>query len=362
MKKKKTGVVLIAVFVFVAAAFLSLVFIARHELRAVSTVKKVDSYGFYTMHYTTDYGFDEFLKTGASNDQEMLDFIVRRLFRGLPVKIDISDMACTTFNCETGDGDHLFGRNFDWGYSPSMLVRTQPENGYKSISMVNLGFLSYDKTFLPDKYINRYLCLAAPYVPLDGINDKGHSIGVLQLMDEPVNQQTSKIDLTTTAMIRLVLDKAATVGEAVELFEKYDMHDSVGSAYHYQIADASGASVVIEYVDNELRTIVPEKRTNCGEGYQAAANFYLSAGVDDPDGFGRDRVATVTKKLHETGGILSRKDAMKLLGSASIKEYVWPDGWVDKTQWSAVYDLTNLEADICVGMNYDQVYTFKLPD
>ena len=43
----------------------------------------------------------------------------------------------------------------------------------------------------------------------------GLTIGVLQLNVEPTQQDTEKTDITTTSAIRMVLDKAATVDEAV---------------------------------------------------------------------------------------------------------------------------------------------------
>ena len=43
----------------------------------------------YTMEYDGDYGFDDFLKTGASNDAELVDFVVKKLLKGLPVEFSI---------------------------------------------------------------------------------------------------------------------------------------------------------------------------------------------------------------------------------------------------------------------------------
>ena len=42
---------------------------------------------------------------------------------------------------ETPEGDAIFGRNFDMYYSPALFVRTAPEDGYRSISMVNLSYI-----------------------------------------------------------------------------------------------------------------------------------------------------------------------------------------------------------------------------
>ncbi len=51
--------------------------------------------GVYTMTYDGDYGFDEFLKTGASSDAELEAFVVRRLMHGLPIDLHVTDAGCT---------------------------------------------------------------------------------------------------------------------------------------------------------------------------------------------------------------------------------------------------------------------------
>ena len=35
----------------------------------------------------------------------------------------------------------FYGRNFDWEFSPALLLFTDPPDGYASVSMVDLTFL-----------------------------------------------------------------------------------------------------------------------------------------------------------------------------------------------------------------------------
>ena len=46
--------------------------------------------------------------------------------------------------------------------------------------------------------------------------------------EEATNQERGNVNLTTTDAIRLVLDKAATVDEALELLKNHDMHSVIG--------------------------------------------------------------------------------------------------------------------------------------
>ena len=96
----------------------------------------------------------------------------------------------------------------------------------------------------------RMQSITAIYVPLDGMNAKGLVVADLTAGDdEETYQRTGKVNLTTTTAIRLLLDKAADVDEAVALLKQYDMNSSIGISHHLSIADAHGKSIVVEYVN-----------------------------------------------------------------------------------------------------------------
>lgn len=91
----------------------------------------------------------------------------------------------------------------------------------------------------------------------------------------------------------MMLDKAKNVDEALELLSSHDMHSSANSCYHFQICDASGKSVVVEYVDNEMKVVYPDKN------YQCATNFLLT-NPDAEFNFGQDRYQIIDEKLSST--------------------------------------------------------------
>lgn len=322
---------------------------------SIDSVTMVED-GFYTMNYTYDYDVDKLLEEGVSSH-------VQLIFKGLCDAAfgGIKGLGCTTFNSVTPGGDYIFGRNFDYTDSDYMLVWTDPEGGYASVSSVALVFNGYDSDFTPQSEDNRELTLLAPYAPLDGINEKGLSIAILELEKKPVFQTTEKVDLTTTTIVRAVLDKAANVDEAVEIFNSYDLRDFLlgGCTYHYQIADAYGNSVVVEYVDGQMNLIHPETKTGSAVDYIVAANYFLTEGVDDPDGMGYERADKVYAALNASRGITSESYAMQILKSVSMKDDSL-HGYICSTLWSAVYNMNDLTADICVNNNYDRVYKFSL--
>ena len=327
---------------------LALGLLFRQELKTIGSIEKVsDDAPYYVMDYTADYGLDEFLAQGASTDKELSEFVIQKLMKGLPVTITLPDLGCSTFNGALENGNKVFGRNFDNPYKPFMLVHTDPENGYESISMVNLGYVGYGDGYEPDSFTNSLLALAAPYIPLDGINEMGLTIGVLQLNVEPTQQDTEKTDITTTSAIRMVLDKAATVDEAVALLEQYDMHSSANSCFHFQIVDANGDSVVVEYVDNVFSVVEPEAE------YLWCTNFFLTEGDWYNVGGGQDRYEILREELTARGGVLADEaDTMSVLEAASQ----------DSTFWSAVYNNTEKTVDIAIHGEYDTVYSYSLAD
>ena len=62
--------------------------------------------------------------------------------------------------------------------------------------MVNLSYIGFGEDKLPTSLLDSLLTLAAPYVPLDGLNEKGLAVGVLLIDTEPTDQQTDKPDIT----------------------------------------------------------------------------------------------------------------------------------------------------------------------
>lgn len=327
------------------AALIALGLLFHREFSTLTSIRKLDDAPFYVMDYTADYGLEEFLAQGASSDQELSAFVIQKLMKGLPVTITLPDLSCSTFNARLENGDAVFGRNFDNPIKPCMLVHTAPEDGYESISMVNLGYVGYGGDYVPEGFPASLLSLAAPYIPLDGVNEKGLSIGVLQLDVEPTHQDNGHTDITTSSAIRLILDRAATVDEAVELLRRYDMHSSANACFHFQIADAHGSSVVAEYVDGQLSLVRPE------ENYQWCTNFFLSPGELYNVGRGQDRYETLKQLLAQSNGLLTDENAAMDCLEAVAQ---------DSTFWSAVYNNTNATVELTLHGNYEKSYRFDL--
>ncbi len=351
-KKKKTvrhiiiGIGLLWLIIIIAALVLF-----RNELRSLMSLEKVDKYGMYQMTYYGDYGFNEFLEVGARNDADIEAFVTKRLLKGLPINLGVTGDGCTAFVVKNESGDILFGRNFDFLYAPSLQLYTAPNNGYASVSTVNLAFAGYSGDNLPDgSFFDTFLTLAAPFLPFDGMNEKGLAIALLAVPKAEVPYNPDKITLNTTTAIRLVLDKAATVEEAIELLKQYNIYFSGGIECHYLIADASGHSVIVEYVNQELCVVESETE------YQIASNFIAYNGLNIGEGFTEfERYDRVQNAIEENKGILEVSGAIQLLADVGVF-----DGDIDKLQWSVLYNLTTGKGGIFANRKTNNIIEFNL--
>ena len=213
----------------------------------------------YQINFSGDYSFDEFLSQGgASNDAELISFVTRSITKGIiPMHIKTSSIACSAFTADTQSGDRVFGRNYDFSATNTAIVYTDPGEGrHASYSTIDLSFLGLDADKDVETIGQKFLTLAAPYVPLDGINDAGVACGIFMSYQgegkgTPTDTQTDRPDITSTTLLRLILDYADSVEDAVALAQQYDLHDSASSCFHYMVADSTGRSAILEWVGTD---------------------------------------------------------------------------------------------------------------
>ena len=396
------------IIIAIAAALLALVLILgitvfavwHNEIFTVASMKLVrernDDHldgAVYTMHVKGDFYLDDFVaQGGVKNDSELINFVTNKITKGL-IKMNISDpdIGCSSFTAKSESGDVLFGRNYDFSKTNTCIVFTEKNKGrHASISTVDLQFLGMDVDKNVEGLMNKITCLAASYAPLDGINDAGVSCGIYMTYqggDKTVatNQNTDKPDFTSTTLLRLILDYADNIEEAVEIASTYDLHDSANTSYHYMVADASGRSAILEWVgktdatDNdsskrELKVTYNDADAHIGKieadaDYQVITNFIIQPGYydDSPaeDKKGYDRYERIYQELNKTNGVVKdEKAAMDILGIVGSRTWKNDDG-NGCTVHSVVYNLTDKTMMWIPNENYDDpnaVFTFKIED
>lgn len=323
----------------------------------LATLRQVDD-NIWTMEYKSSYGLDALLEKGCGTIMDAVRFLQKEVkMPALTVNPDHDGFACSTFNAKTPEGNYIFGRNFDYKAAPCLVLWSNPEKGYRSMSVVDTTFFLHGTKYMPLKNAKKPLrVMGAPYTSMDGINEKGLACGILEIKSKATKQNTGKKPIITTVALRAVLDKCASVDEAIDLFASYDMHDSLFINYHYQLADAEGNSAIIEYVDNKMHVIRQKKE----EENLVLTNYFLTPGGDNHDGRGYDRYEKIEKTLAETDGIITEDNAMKLLSEVTLNYQHKTLKHQVITLWSSVYNCNEKTMLMCAGMDYSKKYGFSL--
>ena len=322
-------------------------------VKAASSAQKLDE-GLYYMEYKGDDGFEELMATGGGRSaSDMVGYVMKFLSKGYyttPTPTPVEAVAgCSAITARTPDGHVLMGRNFDFSSATGLILHTVPKKGYETITTFNSDFFGFGENWLPEGFPNQYMALSSLFFALDGINEKGLAVADLMAGDDAVTQQeTGKPALTTTSAISYLLKNAATVEEALELLRGIDMHSDIGAAHHYAIADASGKSVVVEYVDHEFVVV----------DSPAVTNHYLceqkrNVGLYEGD----RRYDFLRQQLQEAGGTMDLKQLTTAI--ASVSQPQAQENWLG-TAWTMVMNLTDRSVTYYARRHFDKPFHFEL--
>lgn len=330
----------------------------KHTLDSVKKLTDYSNFNLYKMDICYDYSIDKIIDRGIFDDESALGAILQEVLPDYPVNLKMPNFGCSAFTMKNPDSV-MMGRNYDFkNDTSSMLVYCSPKDGYRSVAFAALDNVGANNPELSDE--TRLATLLSPFISLDGINEKGVSIAVLTLDSKPVRQQSGKPVIATTLAIRLILDRAASTEEAVTLFEKYDMFASSGRDYHFYVTDSNGDGRVIEYDcnSNDRRLVVTKSPavTNFFVMYKNFVKPYQKNGVY---GHGRERYDKIINVL-EKNNSYTKETAWEALVSASQAPN--PNDITSNTQWSIVYDNTNLTADISIRRDWNTVTKYSLKE
>ena len=297
------------------------------EGATLRTLEQIDDFPLYTMIYEADYS------------QAAADVLLD--------EESVQSWACSLFTAMGDPEDILFGRNFDWDFSPALLLFTDPPDGYASVSMVDIAYLGYgeERAFgLTDLPLSeRTGLLNTPYLPFDGMNEAGLAVGIAAVPPGGMEYDPDKETIDSLMVIREILDRAATVDEAVIILESYNLDWGSGPPLHYLIAEKSGRSALVEFSRGEM-AVIPNR-----DPWQVATNFLVSETGASPQG-SCWRYDLIFEQLREHNGQLNTNQAMGLL------TYVAQES----TQWSVVYGISTGEIRVVMGRHYDNVHTLDL--
>jgi hypothetical protein len=307
----------------------------RDWQRTIESFQQLDPFPLYQMTYYGDYGFGEYLEQGGGN---------------VSVSTSVQDASdrdwvCTCFAALNPAGEPVFGRNFDWHVHPALVLFTDPPDGYASVSMVDVSYLGYGSEYPNQEELEELS--RAPFLPFDGMNQHGLAVGMMAVPQADSGTKPARMTLDSLEIIRLMLDYARDVEQAIAMFEQYNIDFGGGPPLHYLLADRSGNSALLELVDGELKVIRSE------QPWQAATNFIFTRAAPQADDSPCWRYNTAYAQLQTQAGEMNTQQALDLLEKVS-------QGGDHPTIWSVVYELESAQMSVVVDRKYQQVYEFSV--
>lgn len=386
---------------------------SEKQLETLKTLKKVDENdNLYELDYLCEYNLDELLQKSTEKKivgSRMRELLYSHIFPNDPSPKKVKNLikqfgACSSFYCSDKNGNPLLARNMDFCIDvneTNILLHTHPKDGYASVGIAEGGMFGISKANLieKDQETLRHL-LFSPFFICDGINEKGFTVSLHILSEGKTSQQTGKTMISNTMVPRLLLDKVATVEEAIELLQKYDitftcmyqneLFDMLSEHnFHWIIADASGKRAIIQVVNRKLKVIYNPVRVdydadrdigkiafpNVPKDYLILTNFYHIEGYPNynPDGYWRyqvlDELLEKNSKLtiEEVFGLLEKvkflkndKDSIYYIRNDLGLDPEDPNSWEWATLWSEVFDIANLKVSVALREDFTKIYSFGI--
>ena len=323
-------------------------------IKGANSCVKLDD-GLYYMEYKGDDGFKELMARGGCNDVSVLasyvmEFLSKGYFKPDSIDVPINPVGCSTLTVKTPEDGVMMARNFDYPYGTALIMHTVPDEGYESITTFSTDFFGFGENYKPEGFRNQYMALAGLFMALDGLNEKGLAIAVLDAGDKVVTRQnTSKPDLTTTTAVQYLLKNAANIDEALTLLKASDMNSDPGSAYHFSMADATGRSVAVEYVDNQMVVTESPFVTN---HYLCEEKFMV--GLHEGD----HRHEKLMEQYDVAGGVMNADQLTETI--ASVTQLPEKGAIVGGTLWTMVMDLTHPSVTYYSLRHFDKPFHFEL--
>lgn len=244
----------------------------------------------------------------------------------IPLKI----FACSAF---FSDGKtKYFAKNFDWGSGQGYIIKNisgQTKFAY--------GLRGSNQAYWTSKYGSVTFNQIGKEFPYGGLNEKGLVVEQLW-MSESVYQDNNNQTISELEWIQYQLDNYSTIDEIILNINNLTIKPI--ATIHYFIADRNGNSAVIDFVEG--KTVVNKKQgTNqvlTNEMFLNSVNYFElnKTKIDKDSRTHFDRYCQIKNSLSNIE-IDNPNQAFVILNNSSENKSNY------KTQWSIVYDLSNLK-------------------
>jgi len=316
------------------------------------SLKMINDFPFYSAKYFGDYRIKEFIDGSIQSPSDVVPFFELLFSKlGSPVKLSFPippniDSGCSAFYYHFNNKS-IIGKNLDWKKDPVLLLKTSPKDGYSALSMVNLSFCD----FFGLNSI-KYSILLSPYVPLDGMNEKGLVVSMLSVhKGSSYTNDLNKRSVGDFNIIRIILDTCSNVDEAITVFKKYNLMQTGALPLHYLIADKN-ISCIIEFFDGNIN-IRENKKLSYLTNFLTLNEAEYETHMETCSRYQllRDYLTSKNSEMNDT-------EAKKLLAKTSVFTSAYQ---VPSTIWSLLFIPEELKLKIKIG-KMEQYYSIQILD
>ena len=348
--------------VAVLAGAVCITYLVKDHVRTLWSLRRVPGTNAYVIDYYADYNLDE-IRAHGMDVKNVEDGLINVFFPdviasvGMCVKGWYLDQSvatippnvdrCSTIVSRLPGGHVYFGRNFDWMHDACLIVRMHDESGLASIAVIDLHYLNLDRLDLDEtNLIQRIPLLFAPYYLQDGMNRHGVAVSDMSVDGVKASFDPAKPDILHATAMRLVLDDAKYIDEAIDIFQRYNIHFGATTC-HFMVADATGKSAVIEFVDGKVT--VTDSKLN----WQVCTNHQICGTSEEASDKKCERYRHASDELTRLGTTAGIQDVMRIMQSVSKKDW---------TMWSSAYDLSSRRFRFAYRGHFDKPYDDSLVD
>ncbi|WP_324719678.1 linear amide C-N hydrolase [Salinimicrobium sp. HB62] len=246
--------------------------------------------------------------------------------------------ACTTFCIKNGERI-VFGRNFDFPVGHGHVLINK--KNVRKVAMVRPPEKALEWT---SRYGSVSFNQQGREFPYGGINEKGLVLEQMALNESIYPEIDERSGLTELQWIQYHLDNSANVQEVIASKDFLRISPQSVAKLHFLVADKMGNVATIEYIEGKMVVHQGESlkvAVLANDTYERSTEYlqnFSGFGGNDPIPFSTaplDRFVNAANGLQEYSGENLIEYSFEILDRVRQED--------STTQWSIVYDLTNLE-------------------
>jgi len=246
--------------------------------------------------------------------------------------------ACTAFCLDSGEAVFV-AKNYDWSVDAGMLVLNK-RGVIKTADIAG----SEDQGTWTSRFGSVTFNQYGRDIPQGGINEAGVVIEILWLNDTEYPAPDDRMALGSTQWIQYQLDTAGSVGDVLRSDEVVRIESNV--EVHFFVGDRSGESATVEFLGGGRRVHTGDEMVTPVLTNHPYAESVASLDQFRPSG-GSRRAPWTNGSLHRFARASARVAEFSRTDREAPIDYAFETlsevAQGERTQWSIVYDLTNLE-------------------